>query len=118
MWSQIRPPSRSSGLQLREGIFSNDGDKSLVGFQEHMQGPGEELRQQGSLMQAGPVLCPDLSLCFFSPAGVRRTRVDTRRLLQCSSTSVARMGHVRVCDSFRLFSSLPGRVPLWHGDSD
>lgn len=61
---------------------------------------------------------PNLSLCFLSPAGVRRTRVDPSRLLQCSSTSVARMGHVCVCDSFRLFPSLPGRVPLWRGDSD
>lgn len=66
MWSRIRPQSRSSCLQLREGISSNDGDKSLAGLQEHMQGSGEELRQRGSLMQACPVLCPSLSLCFFS----------------------------------------------------
>lgn len=56
MWSQIRPQSRSSCLQLREGISSNDGAKSLAGLQEHMQGSGEEPRQRGSLMQACPVL--------------------------------------------------------------
>lgn len=28
------------------------------------------------------------------------------------------MGHVRVRDGFRPFPPLPGRVPLWHGDSD
>ena len=51
-------------------------------------------------------------------AGVRGTRVDPGRLLQCSSTSAARMGHVRVRDGFHLFPPLPGRVPLWRGDSD
>lgn len=46
------------------------------------------------------------------------TRLDFGRLLQRSSTSATRMGHVRVRDSFHLFPPFPGRVPLWHGDSD
>lgn len=28
------------------------------------------------------------------------------------------MGHVRVRDGVRLLPPLPGRVPLWRGDSD
>lgn len=46
------------------------------------------------------------------------TRLDFGRLLQRPSTPAPRMGHVRVRDGLRPFPPLPGRVPLWHGDSD
>lgn len=68
--------------------------------------------------RARSVLLPTPVTSFFLPAAVRGTRLDFGRLLQRSSTSATRMGHVRVRDGFYLFPPLPGRVPLWHGDSD
>lgn len=57
-------------------------------------------------------------MSVFLPAAVRGPRLDLGCLLQRSSTSAARMGHVRVRDGFSLFPPLPGPVPVWHGDSD
>lgn len=62
--------------------------------------------------------CPNLLPFFFLPLAVRGTRLDFGGFLQRSSTSAPRMGHVRVRDGFYPFPPFPGRVPLWHGDSD
>lgn len=106
---------RVGALALPEGP-PNTWEKRWVGLQARVQGLG---RNRGGIrvIQVRSILLPKPVTVFF-PSAVRGPRLDFGCLLQCSSTSAPRLGHVRVRDGFCLFPPLPGRVPLWHGDSD
>lgn len=111
-----------AGLRLEarreEGISNDDGEQVTGGPQERVQESGEQPSQWSWQHQPVQSCCPNLWPSFFFRSAVRGPRLDFGCVLQRSSTSAPRMGHVRVHDGVHLLPPLPGRVPLWRGDSD